>query len=93
MFIPKYRKPILRGNIARRLRDLVRRICQANDIDIIGGHVRPDHVHLLLSVPPTMAPSRVMQAIKVKTSYLVRRELDLPEQLPLLRARAKEKAL
>ena len=74
VFIPKYRKQILRGDIALRLRELVRRICQANDIDIISGHVRPDHVHLLLSVPPTMAPSRVMQAIKGKTSYMLLRD-------------------
>ena len=33
------------------------------------GHVRPDHVHLLLDVPPRLAPSRVMQAIKGKTSH------------------------
>jgi putative transposase len=35
----------------------------------VKGHVRPEHVHLLLSVPPTMAPSRVMQSIKGKTSH------------------------
>lgn len=52
-----------------RLRDLIREICRTNDIEILKGHVRPDHVHLLLSVPPTMAPSKVMQAIKGKTSH------------------------
>jgi REP element-mobilizing transposase RayT len=39
------------------------------DIEILHGHVRPDHVHLLLSTPPRLAPSRVMQAIKEKTSH------------------------
>ncbi len=38
------------------------------DVEILGGHIRPEHVHLLLSVPPHYAPSRVMQAIKGKTS-------------------------
>lgn len=38
------------------------------------GHVRPDHVHLLLDVPPTMSPSRVMQAIKGKTSHHLLRD-------------------
>lgn len=69
VFIPKYRKPILRGEVGVRLRDLIREICRTNDIEILKGHVRPDHVHLLLSVPPTMAPSKVMQAIKGKTSH------------------------
>ena len=69
VFIPKYRKPVLRGEVAMRLRELVREICRTHDIEILKGHVRPDHVHLLLSVPPTMAPSRVMQAIKGKSSH------------------------
>lgn len=51
------------------MRDLVREICRSHDIEIVKGHVRPDQVHLLLSVPPTMSPSRVMQSIKGKTSH------------------------
>jgi putative transposase len=69
VFVPKYRKPVLVDAVGRRVRDLVRQICQTNDIEIVKGHVRPDHVHLLLSVPPKLAPSRVMQLIKGKTSY------------------------
>jgi putative transposase len=74
VFIPKYRKPVLRGEVGRRVRELVREICERNDIEIVKGHVRPDHVHLLLSVPPTMAPIRVMQAIKGKTSNRLLRD-------------------
>jgi len=69
VFIPKYRKPVLRGEVGLRVRELVREICRTNDIEILKGHIRPDHVHLLASVPPTMAPSRVMQAIKGKTAH------------------------
>ena len=69
IFIPKYRKPALRGDLALRLRELIREICRGNNIEILKGHVRPDHVHLLLSVPPHLSPSRVMQAIKGKTSH------------------------
>jgi putative transposase len=69
VFTTKYRKPVLRGEIAVEVRDLIRQICRGNDIDILAGHVRPDHVHLLVSVPPHLAPSRVMQAIKGKTSH------------------------
>ena len=65
----KYHKPVLRGDIAIEVRDLIREICHANDIEILRGHVRPDHVHLLLGVPPHLAPSRVMQAVKGKTSH------------------------
>ena len=58
----KYRKPVLRGEIALEVRDLIRQICRGNDIDILAGHVRPNHVRLLLSVHPHLAPSRVMPA-------------------------------
>jgi putative transposase len=61
VFITKYRKPVLRDSVGSSLRDLIREICRTNDIEIIRGHVRPDHVHLLLSVPPDLSPSRVMQ--------------------------------
>ena len=74
VFIPKYRKPILRGDVGLRTRELIRLICKANEIEILQGHIRPDHVHLLLSVPPNVAPSRVMQAIKGKTSNQLLRE-------------------
>ena len=74
LFIPKYRKPILRGEIGERLRELIREVCKANDIEILKGHIRPDHVHLLLSVPPSMSPSRVMNAIKGRTSNRLMRE-------------------
>ena len=69
VFITKYRKPVLRGEIGTEVRDLIREICRSQDIEILQGHIRPDHVHLLLSVPPSLAPSRVMQAIKGKTSH------------------------
>ena len=74
VFIPKYRKPVLRGDIGRRLRELIRDICKALEVDIVQGHIRPDHVHLLLSAPPNLAPSRVMQAIKGKTSHRLMRD-------------------
>jgi REP-associated tyrosine transposase len=69
VFTTKYRKPALRGDVGVEVRGLIQQICRAHDITIIAGHIRPDHVHLLLSVPPHLAPSRVMQAIKGKTSH------------------------
>ena len=69
VFTTKYRKPVLRGEVGREVRDLIREVCRGNDIEIIRGHVRPDHVHLLLSVPPRLSPSRVMQLIKGKSSH------------------------
>lgn len=74
VFIPKYRKPALRGDVAVRLRDMIREICAQRGIEILKGHVRPEHVHLMLSVPPHLSPSRVMQLIKGKTSNRLMQE-------------------
>jgi len=50
VFTTKYRRPVMRGEVAVRLRELIREICKVNEIEILRGHVSPDHVHLLLSV-------------------------------------------
>jgi len=74
VFAPKYREPVLADEVGRRLRDLIREICQSMEVDIVQGHISPDHVHLLLSAPPNLAPRRVMQAIKGKTSHHLMRD-------------------
>lgn len=74
VFVTKYRKPVLRGDVALDVRKLIREVCRTLDIEVIRGHVRPDHVHLLLDIPPKLAPSRVMQAIKGKSSHHLLRD-------------------
>ena len=68
VWITKYRKPVLRGEIAERLRDLIREISKARDIEILKGHVSRDHVHVFLSVPPHLSVSQLVQSLKEKTS-------------------------
>ena len=48
---------------------LIREICRREDIEILEGHVRPDHVQPLPSAPPHLEPSRAMQATTGKTSH------------------------
>jgi putative transposase len=69
VFITKYRKPVLRGDIAKRTRDLIREICVSEDVEIVKGNVSKDHVHLMVSMPPQVSPSRIMQAVKGKSSH------------------------
>ena len=47
----QYRRAVLSGAVGTRVRELVREICRANDIEIVKGHVGKDHVHLIVSVP------------------------------------------
>lgn len=68
VWITKYRKKVLRGDISLRVRELLREICKANDVIIIKGHVSLDHVHLLLSYPANISVSKLVQYLKGKTS-------------------------
>ncbi len=68
VWITKYRKPVLSGEVAIRVRDLVREICKSMDVEIIKGHVSKDHLHLLISVPPHLSVSKLVQGLKGKTS-------------------------
>ena len=49
VWITKYRKPVLAGEVGLRVRELVREICGQHDVQIIKGHVSKDHVHLFVS--------------------------------------------
>ena len=64
VWITKYRRPVLRGEIGKRVRELVRQVCAELDVEILSGAIQVDHVHILVSVPPTIAVSKLMQRIK-----------------------------
>ena len=68
VWITKYRKPVLTGEIATRARELLREICKGKDVEIIRGHISKDHVHILVSVPPHISVSDLVQSLKGKTS-------------------------
>ena len=70
----KYRKKILRGRIAERARDLIRQVCGARNVVIVRGAVSPDHIHLLVGAPPILAPAKLAQYIKGRSSRLLQAE-------------------
>src|SRR6185503_2870117 len=74
IFCTKYRYRLLTGEVAERVRLLIREICSANYIDIVSGSVSPDHIHLLVSVPPSLSISKVVQYIKGKSSRRILEE-------------------
>jgi putative transposase len=74
VWITKYRKPILRGEIGIRVRELIRQTCASLDVYIEKGHIAKDHVHLLVSVPPDVAVSELVQRLKGRSSRLMLEE-------------------
>jgi putative transposase len=70
----KYRFKVLRGDIQRRVHEIIRRVCSENDVDIISGVVSTDHVHIFVSIPPKLSMSDFMQKVKGRSSFLIQRE-------------------
>ena len=68
VWITKYRKPVLSGEVSERLRELIREICKSTDVEIVKGHISRDHVHLFISAPPHISVSKLVQSLKGKTS-------------------------
>lgn len=64
VWITKYRKPVFVGKVAIRVRELIRLVCQKNGVEILAGHLSKDHVHLLVSAPPHLSVSKLVQYIK-----------------------------
>ena len=76
VWVTKYRYKVLRGDVGYRVRELVQRTCMSNNVDILKGHVSPDHVHLFVSVPPQLAPSKLLQYLKGKSSHKLLSEFE-----------------
>ena len=81
VWVTKYRYKVLIGDVALRVRELVRQTCEAFEIRIVKGVVSKDHVHLLVSAPPNLAPSEIMRRIKGRTAR------KLFEEFPMLKKR------
>ena len=81
VWVTKYRYPVLQGDVGSSVRNLIRRVCEERDAMIVKGHVSRDHIHLLVSPPPNIAPSDLVQVIKGKSARL------LFEEFPSLRKR------
>lgn len=74
VFIPKARQPVLTGKIAIRLRHFIFEACKTNWWWVDEVKILPDHVHLLLQLPPKQAVSEAVQILKGGTSRLLRKE-------------------
>lgn len=74
VWITKYRYKVLRGKIAFRLRELIRQGCEARNIIIVKGSISSDHVHMLVSCPPNISVSDMMQYLKGRSSKKLQEE-------------------
>ena len=68
VFIPKYRRKTLYGELRQNLGEVFRNLAKQKECTIVEGHIMPDHVHMLISIPPKHAVSQVVGFIKGKSA-------------------------
>jgi len=71
VWVPKYRKRVLTGQVAIRVRDLLRQIALEHEIEIITGKVASDHIHMFVSYRPTQNVSKIVQWLKGISSRMM----------------------
>ena len=74
VFIPKYRKKRIFGEIRRHLGEILRKLAEQRQSRIEEGHLMPDHVHMMISIPPKYSVSQVIGFIKGKSAIHIARE-------------------
>ena len=74
VWVTKYRYHVLEGEIKVRCRDLLRQICDSEDVRILKGVVSKDHVHMHIEYPPKLSISELMKRLKGRSSRLLQQE-------------------
>ena len=71
IWIPKYRKKVLTGQVATRARDVLRQIAMEHELDIISGKISKDHIHMFIGYRPTQNVSKIVQWLKGISSRIL----------------------
>ncbi|MFA6941846.1 MAG: IS200/IS605 family transposase [Clostridiaceae bacterium] len=71
IFAPKYRRQIIYGKYKTEIGKILREICIRNGVEIVEANVCPDHVHMLVAIPPKMSVSKFMGILKGKSSLMI----------------------
>lgn len=89
VWCPKYRKSVLVGPVEDALKHLLAEKATALDVQIEALEVMPDHVHLFVNAPPTLAPAQLANQFKGYTSRVLRQQFaHLKSRLPSLWSRS-----
>ena len=74
VFVPKYRKKVLYGRTRKRIGQILRQLCRQKGVEILEGHAMPDHIHLVLRIPPKFSVALVVGYLKGKSAIQIHRE-------------------
>ena len=71
VFTPKYRRKIIFNKLRKDIIEIIRDLCKWKGVEIIEGHAMPDHIHLLVAIPPKMSVSEFMGYLKGKSAMMI----------------------
>ena len=71
VFIPKYRRKEIYRNLRSDIGQILRQLCAYKGVEIIEAHAMPDHIHMLVRIPPKIAVSNFMGYLKGKSSLMI----------------------
>ena len=70
-FTPKYRRKVIYNQYKEDIRDIIKILCKYKGVEIIEGHLMPDHIHMLVSIPPKYSISQFMGYLKGKSALMI----------------------
>lgn len=70
-FTPKYRRKIVYNQYKASIQEIIKQLCSYKGVEILEGHMMPDHIHLLLSIPPKMSVLSFMGYLKGKSALMI----------------------
>ncbi len=71
VFAPKYRRQVIYGRIKEDIGKMLRKLCAYKEVEIIEAEACPDHIHMLISIPPKYSVAQIMGYLKGKSSLMI----------------------
>ncbi|MNC43897.1 Transposase IS200 like protein [compost metagenome] len=71
VFAPKYRRQVIYGKLKREIGKIIRQLCERKGVEILEAEACPDHIHMLVSIPPKLSVSEFMGYLKGKSSLMI----------------------
>lgn len=81
VMVPKYRKHVLYGPIRKRVGEILRELAKQKGIEIVRGNAMPNHIHMMLSIPPKYSVARTMGFLKGKSAIRIHHEFGRRKML------------
>lgn len=75
VIVPKYRKRRLYGKFRKAVGEILRELCRQKRVEVLEGHLMPDHIHICLSVPPKFSIAFIIGFLKGKSAIRIHREI------------------